>query len=153
MILDTEQLSKLIIDGKTEYVFDELIKFLTDNDKETLNEISLLYSQFNRQKKEQMLGLSDNIHIANRINLSILQFLTKMELTNTNKNIKFNNLNSTRIEQLENKVKQNTELLNQWEQKVDISENPSEQKRCEIEIDKIKKSLMTYQNEYKTLIS
>jgi len=100
MILDTEQLSKLIIDGKTEYVFDELIKFLTDNDKETLNEISLLYSQFNRQKKEQMLGLSDNIHIANRINLSILQFLTKMELTNTNKNIKFNNLNSTRIEQL-----------------------------------------------------
>ncbi len=51
---------------------------------------------------------------------------------------------SIRIEQLSEKIKKQYFLLNEWEDKKDLSDNPKEKERCKIEIQSIKKIIDDY---------
>ena len=53
-------------------------------------------------------------------------------------------LSQTRKQSIQKRIVELEELLLNWEEKRDISENPNEQKRCELEIGKIKKYLNDY---------
>ena len=61
------------------------------------------------------------------------------------------NFNSTRVEQLNKVISMNYQLLSDWEEKKDLSENPKEKMRCDIEIEKVKEAIAKYKSELKDL--
>ncbi|HLO61294.1 MAG TPA: hypothetical protein VK179_21260 [Bacteroidales bacterium] len=72
-------------------------------------------------------------------------------LQNKNKILHNNVTAVARMGQLEIKISENEDLLKDWEEKRDLAENPSERRRCEIEIKKIKEIIKGYQDEYNEL--
>jgi hypothetical protein len=46
-----------------------------------------------------------------------------------------------RREQIEDNLRQDMELLKEWEDKLRLAENPTERKRCEAEIDRLNRSI------------
>lgn len=86
--MDKDNLKKLISEGKTAEVLDEIIEFLKGrNDNELINSFILQSSQLKRNYQERILRINRNedINISqNQIEFSVLNLIDQIRIENTN---------------------------------------------------------------------
>ncbi len=125
------------------------------NEKDIHNNLIMQSGRLNSINNDNNMGVISrqdyNMEIA-KIRKALLYIIDKLSdffvqeedinLSQTN-----NSTNISRLEQLQDSINRNYELLNQWEEKRDLSENPKENMRCEREIEQIKQIIKKYEDE------
>lgn len=144
-------LKKLISEDKIEECIEKLLVISIQSNQSIYNNCILLSSQYEQWKKEKLLNLEPLLSIRNKIELSLLQTIDELEKNSLN-HIKIDYLKEFRAKKILENIKSNIDLLAAWEQKRDISNNPSERMFCEIEIEKFKNNITNYQIEYFNLV-
>lgn len=140
----------VIANGETEKAIEELIKVLKSrNDSKFIDTIILLSGQFQQLKQQEIIGIKADKNELRRIEYSLLQIISSIEKDSRRANISI--FKVQRLLKLEAKISGLYSLLSDWEDKGDLTENPTEKKRCENEIEKVKLNLSKYEEEYNQL--
>lgn len=88
------------------------------------------------EREERLLGNQETIE-RNRITKGVLDFIQNADQGNLAASTAANPINlvrKIRLDNLQQKIKDVYDLIAQWEQKQTLSDNPTEIKRCEMEI-------------------
>ena len=125
------------------------------NEKETHNNLIMQSGRLNSITADNNMGVISrqdyNMEIA-KIRQALLYIIDKLsdffiQENDVNEPTKSDPKNISRISQLQESINRNYKLLDKWEKKKDLSENPTEEMRCESEIDQIKLAIKKYENE------
>ncbi len=146
-----ELISKKIISGNIKEALNLLLYFSRTTNQNIYNDTIILSCQLNNWFQRKDLGLNPAESEFNRIIASTTSLLEQFNDNETNE-IPITALHSSRIEKIETNIKDVYVLVGDWEVKRDLAENPSERKRADLEINKLKLSIDQYLKELNELV-
>lgn len=144
------ELKKMIEEGNIEDCLNKMLSITKITHNSIHNNCIMLMSQYKHWKEQELQNLEPPLSVRNKIELSTLQLIDEIE-KDSSKDLKLDFIKKIRVNKLLGNMQLNIELLTEWEQKKDLSSNPSEKKLCELEIERLKESIKKYQSEYYNL--
>jgi len=154
---DTQYFKKLL-QKDIQKTVKELLEFTNEvDDNQIHNSLIMQSGRLNSVNNDNNMGILSRqdyqMEIA-RIRQALLYIIDQLS-DSLNKeqatSAQASNSNSTRVKQLNKTLSMNYQLLSEWEEKRDLSENPKEKMRCDIEIKNIKETITKYESELKNL--
>ena len=136
-----EQVRELIATGEIEKSLSLLRQYSNDDQQ---NEIIIFQSRFAQMQKEEHLTGENKSNERLRLCKAILEWVNKASESKFAINSSNDPLFSKRKEKLKKKIADTYTLIEQWEEKLQVSENPTEQKRCTMEIARLQDIVSQY---------
>lgn len=131
------EINEQVAKGNLEKAIELLIEYSRLKLPEVYQHALVLSCQLRNWNKQNNLGLNPPREIFIQVSVSITNLTSQLE-ENQNEELGIDRFKLFRIKQLEEKIIKTYQLIDEWEQKRDIAENPNEAKRSQIEIQKLK---------------
>ena len=151
--MDTKHIRNLIARNKIEDALN-LLRAINIDDIDLSNSFDALSGEYVSLKNRKLVTNEIIEPEINRFRLNLLNLISDLEISQkeNKRHIHFST-NQKRAIHLKKKLEDTTELISEWEEKRDLAENPTEEKRCEKEINKLNRIFKIYSEEYNLLLN
>lgn len=145
---------QLLAQDRLEELFAFLQKEWEENNLILFHHLIILSSRYQSWQKQSLKGLGPRPEELNEIRNNLLEIIgiwSKEVSQSNNSNVDdLSEYNTIRQGHLNRRIKSGLSLMQEWEAKREIAENPAEVKRCNLQIKQLTKNLSQYREELKS---